>query len=114
MNHEHVCSKLDEIAHACIRFDPSVHIFTLGARRAGVAADCAATELDKPDTCAGLLQRNLNTAEVHSELHSRLGPLQGEPHTFFISKVNASGAANKGAATDRAIGAGKVADLPYA
>jgi hypothetical protein len=46
---------------------------------------------------------------------SRLRPLQGELHTFFIRQVNASEAANEGAAaTDGAVGAGKVADLPYA
>jgi hypothetical protein len=80
-----------------------------------VVTVCAAIELVKPDPCAGLLQRNLDTAEVRSELHSRFRPLQDEPHTFFISQANASDAANEGAAaTDRAVGAGKVADLPYA
>jgi hypothetical protein len=41
--------------------------------------------------------------------------LQGDPHAFFISEVDASGAANKDtAATHGAVGAGKVAHPPYA
>src|SRR5882672_2393702 len=80
-----------------------------------VAADCAAIELVKLDACADLLQRNVDTAEVGSEFHSRFKPLQGDPHAVLIRQVNASDAANEGAAaTDRAVGAGKVALLPYA
>src|SRR5882672_6767533 len=40
MNHEYVYSKLDEIVHVCARFDLSVHIFKLGASRAGTISSC--------------------------------------------------------------------------
>jgi hypothetical protein len=60
---------------------------------------CAAIEPVKPDPCAGLLQRNLDTAEVRGELHSCLGSLQGDRHIFFIPQVNASDASD---ATDKA------------
>ena len=44
-----------------------------------------------------------------------LGPLQGDLHALFIPQLNASEAANEGAAaTDGAVGAGEVADLPDA
>jgi hypothetical protein len=67
------------------------------------------------DRRVGSPQRNLNLAEVRSELHSRLGPLQVDPDTFFVPQVNAAGAANESAAsTDGTVGAGKVAHLPYA
>ena len=64
---------------------------------------------------AGLLQRNFDTAEIRSELHPRLGSLQGDPHAFFVYQVNAAGAADKGAASaDAEVGAGKITHLPYA
>ena len=67
------------------------------------------------DPCAGLFQRDIDTAEICGEFHSRFKPLQIDPHTLFICQVNASDAANQGAAAaDRTVGAGKVACLAYA
>ena len=54
-------------------------------------------------------------AEVRGKLHTSLGPSQREPYAVFIPQLNAPDSANEGtASTDGAVGAGKVADLPYA
>jgi hypothetical protein len=62
----------------------------------------------------GSFQRNFDAADIRSELHPRLRPLQGNRNTFFIPQLNASDAANQGAAsTDSAVGARKIAHLTY-
>jgi hypothetical protein len=87
----------------------------LGSWREILECQCAASELVELSPFADSLQRNLDAADIGSELHPRLGPLQGDRHTSFIPQVNASHAANQGtASTDGAVGAGKVAHLPYA
>ena len=54
-------------------------------------------------TASSLLQGNRDLAEVAGKLHSRAGPLKGDPYALVIPELNTS---------KPVIGAGEIGDLP--